>query len=76
MRVPWFQMTVLEAIMRIIDAGRRPTIREIMKTVGHHSTTYVRHAIRELRSKGLVSFEDNRAATIRPRVRFIPERDL
>lgn len=66
-------LKVLEAIMRLCDAGRPVTVRAIRDVMGWTSTGYVEKCLKSLKSRGLITHEPTRHGTIRPKVRFIPE---
>lgn len=66
-------LKVLEAIMRLCDAGRPVTVRAIRDVMGWRSTGYAEMCLKELKVLGLITHEPTRHGTIRPRVRFIPE---
>lgn len=69
------QFKLLVFIMKAAAKGKRITHRSINDKIAWAPSKIVT-LLKELRALGLISYEDRKAATIRPRVQFIPERKL
>ena len=68
------ELEVLQAIWSAAAAkGGNVRVRDVSRRLGVTTTNWVHLCLRRLRTIGLVSFEDGRAATIVPtKMRFIP----
>ncbi len=70
--IPPSYVRVLDAIMRLHQQRRHITIRSIAGELDWHSNHYVHLALKLLRIRGLIAYEDRNGGTIRPLVKFIP----
>lgn len=62
----WSDEDIVAAIGRCAERnGYPPSIREIMAETGMRSTRSMHYRLRDLRAKGLISFEDRMQRTIR-----------
>lgn len=63
-------MRLFVAICRMCDRGRRITLRRLADEMGWKSPNSILETLRILRGKGLVSYDDRSAGTIRPLYRL------
>ena len=66
------KMRVLVAVCRVHAATGRATLREVAAVAGYDSAMTVQYALRDLRDRGLVTWERGRHGTLRPLVREVP----
>lgn len=74
--IPPSYVRVLDAIIRLHQRGERPTILAIADEIGWTGHAQIQRALQLLRIRGLIDYEDRKAATVRPLVKFIPVEDL
>jgi len=70
--IPTSSMKILQAIAVLMEQRKPCTYRSIMEICGYKSPNAVNHALSGLLKAGVVTNEGGKAATIYPRVRFIP----
>lgn len=66
------EQKVLFALMDLLGAGERPLLRSIAARCGWTSLMWVWTVLRQLRKRGLVSFEDGKRSTLQVLYRFEP----
>lgn len=74
--IPPGELRVLQAIVLLKKHQGRVTIRDVRDVLDMGSTFHVATVAKHLREMGLISYNEHQAATIVPRVRFIPAEDL
>lgn len=70
-----FCWRILEAILRL-DDGKPITVRRVNELLGRKGLGSIVVCMDRLVERGLIAKDSKRCGTIRPRVRFIPARDL
>ena len=74
--IPPSCLRVLFHVMRLADDSKPITVRLLSEKLGWRSLHYTRKCLLNLRDRGLIHFDDKKAATIRPLYRFLPTENL